>query len=233
MARKIRFSTCALAAGVLLFAADRPAAATPVTYTETIEDLNFTTFVDLFDFSRDLTRTRNSGSGPAQIETDDATIVGEHVLSDNWGFSTFAPFSWDHLFPLDPPAATFTHGSLTLNVIGNEGDLADLVFVEAFPVGALTPGAVDVESTTTFSTDPFGDPDFILKLILADGRLHVEVLPLLLDFMTIRASTVEVTYEPQLEVQEVPEPATAVLIVSGLAAGGWRRYRSRTGQRNA
>jgi hypothetical protein len=64
------------------------------------------------------------------------------------------------------------------------------------------------------------DPNFLLSLVLADGRLHVEVLPLLLDFVTIRSATAEVTYEAAA----VPEPATAVLLLSGLAVGGWRRF---------
>ena len=212
-----------LAIVMLLVGAARPASASIVTYTETITDQSFFTIFDLFDVSRDLTRTRTS-NGTTQTETDDATIVSENVLSENWGLSTFAEFNWNHLFSLDPPVGTFLHGSLTLDVIGADATLPDIVFVEFFPVGALTPGGTDVQSTTYFSTDGVGDPNLLLSLVLADGQIHVGVLPLFPDVVTIRSSTAEVTYEAA----EVPEPATAVLLLSGLAMGGWRRlHRSR------
>ena len=67
------------------------------------------------------------------------------------------------------------------------------------------------------------DPNALISLILTDGKLDVMAWPLLLDFMTIRSSTVEVTYEPVA----VPEPATALLLLTGLAAGQWRRRRTR------
>jgi len=226
MASKTWFSTCVLAAGVLLFASVRPVAAATITYTETIEDLNFATLLDLFDFTRDLTRTRDFGTGVVDVETNDATIAAENSLSDNWGVTTASTWTWTHLFPLDPPALTFLHGSITLNVIGVDGGIGDFVFLEGVNVGVLTPGGTDVQSTTYFSTDGVGDPDFLIRTVLTDGQLSVSVVPLLFDFMTIRSSIAEVTYEA------VPEPATMVMIVSGLAVGGWRRYRSRTGHRN-
>jgi PEP-CTERM motif len=226
MPGKFWISKNALLVAIIFFvAAARPASASIITYTETISDQNFLTIFDLFDGSRELTRTRTS-DGTTQVETDDATIVTENGLSGNWGLSTFVGFSWNHLFSLDPPAGTFLHGSLTLDVIGVDGELGDVVFVEFFPVGALTSGGTDVQSTTFLSTDGVGDPNMLLSLVLADGQIHVEVLPLLLDVMTIRSSTAEVTYEAAgNETAAVPEPATAVLLLSGLAAGGWRRLR--------
>jgi hypothetical protein len=72
------------------------------------------------------------------------------------------------------------------------------------------------------------DPDALISFILADGRLDVGMWPLVLDFMTIRSSTLEVTYEPvTAEPTAVPEPTTAVLLLGGLAAGAWRRRRAR------
>jgi len=181
------------------------------------------TFIDLFDVSRDLTRTQTLGNGTVNIETDDATIVTENALSENWGMSTFGLFNWTHLFTFDPPVGTFVRGSLTLDVIGVDPTLPEIVFVEFFPIGALNPGGPDVQSTTVFSTDGVGDPNLLLSLVLADGQMHVAVLPLLLDVVTIRSSTATIEYDAAV----VPEPASAVLLLSGLAAGGWRRYRSR------
>jgi len=228
MSSKFWISVRVLFVGVLLLALSRPAAASTVTYTETIEDLNFATFFDLFDFTRDLTRTRTLGDGTVQVETDDATIVSENALSDNWGLSTFTAIGWNHLYDFVPPVEIFLRGSVTLNVIGVDPSTSHPVFIEFFPVGDLTPGGTDVESTTTFSTDGLADPNFVLSLELADNALHVEIFPLLADVLTIRSSTAELTYTARDEgITAVPEPASAVLLLSGLAAGGWRRYRSR------
>ena len=205
-------------------AAPSPAAAAPVTYTEQIEDLNFFTFLDLFDTTRDLTRTRSLGDGTSVVETDDATIVSENVLSDNWGISTaVVPMTWQHIFAPLTGVDTFLYGKLTIEMIGVDADFPDFLFVEFFPVAALTVGGMDTLSTTIVSTDGIPDPNALITLILADGKLDVMAWPLLLDFMTIRSSTVEVTYEPV----PVPEPATAVLLLGGLAAGAWRRRRAR------
>jgi hypothetical protein len=226
MSNKFRRSMYTLLAGVLFLAAARPAAAETITYTETIADSSYATLFDLFDLTRDLTRTRTFGDGSIQVETDDATIISENALSDTWGFSTFFPMVWTHIFPLDPSATTFLHASLTLDVIGVDSGLPDIVFVDFFPVGALTPGATDVQSTTYLSTDGLADPNSAIAFFLADGQLNVIILPLILDFMTIRSSTLEVTYDAD----PVPEPTTAVLLMSGLAIaeGRRRRHRSRS-----
>jgi hypothetical protein len=206
-----------------LLATAHPAGAAPITYSETIEDSMFTTFSDLFDGTRDLTRTRTFGDGTSAIETDDAIIAGENVLSDNWGVSTaLTPMTWQHVFDPLTAVETYLKATLTLEVIGVDADFPDLVFVEFFPVGALTVGGTDTQSTTTISTDGLFDPNAVIAFILADGKIDVMAWPLLLDFMTIRSSTLEVTYDPV----PVPEPATAVLLLSGLAAGAWRRRHS-------
>jgi hypothetical protein len=213
--------------GVALVASALPAAAVPITYSERIEDLNYATFLDLFDTTRDLTRTRTSG-GPADIEADDPTIVGENLLSENWGFSTFIPMSWQHVFPSGSAVDTYLQGKLTIEMIGVDADLPDFVFVDFFPVGILNVGGMDMPSTTILSTDGLPDPDALISFFLADGRLDVAILPLLFDLMTIRSSTLEVTYEPNtLEPTAVPEPATGLLLLGGVAAGAWRRRQAR------
>lgn len=219
MRTRIPAAMYALLVGAALFAVPYPAAAAPITYSETIEDLTFTTLFDLFDGARDLTRTRTS-DGVTDIETDDATIVSENVLSDNWGFTTaLVPITWSHVF--DPPSGveTYLEATLTLNVIGVDADFPDVLFVEFFPVGTLTVGGTDTESTTTVSTAGLVDPNGLLTFILSDGKVDVMAWPLLLDFMTIRSSTLEVVYEPVA----IPEPTSAVLLLSGLVAGAWRR----------
>ena len=219
-------SVCGLFVAVAVLVAPRAAAAAPVTYTEKIEDLNFFTFLDLFDTTRDLTRTQTFGDGSSAVETDDATIVSQNMLSDNWGLSTaIAPIAWQHLFAPTIDVDTFVSGKLTLEVIGVDADFPDFVFVEFFPVAALTVGGMDTLSTTIISTDGILDADALMSFVLADGQLNVMTLPLLLDFMTIRSSLMEVTYEPVA----APEPATAVLLLSGLAAGAWRRRGARAG----
>ena len=219
---------CAFFVAAAAVAAPIPAAAAPVTYTETIEDLNFFTFLDLFDVTRDLTRTR-TGDGAAGVEMDDATIISENLLSDTFGISTaLIPITWQHVFPSGAAVDTYIQGKLTLEMIGVDADFPDFVFVEFFPIGVLNVGGMDTPSTTTFSTDGLPDPDALISFILADGRLDVGIWPLALDFMTIRSSTLEVTYEPvTTEPTAVPEPATAVLLLGGLAAGAWRRRRAR------
>ena len=215
---------CALFVSAAVLAAARPAAAAPITYTETIEDLSFFTLFDLLDATRDLTRTRTFGDGtPDEVVTDDATIVSENVLSDNWGLSTALVFmTWHHVFPSTGAVDTYIQGKLTLEVIGVDGAVADPVFVEFFNVGSLVAGGTDTQSTTTFSTDGLADPNAVISFFLADGELDVRVRGLALDFMTIRSSTLEVTYEPVA----VPEPTTALMLLSGVAAGAWRRRRS-------
>jgi len=112
------------------------------------------------------------------------------------------------------PIYAFVHGSLTLEVIGVDG--AHLVFAEVFPLAFSRPARLTRNRRASFSTDGFGDPNGLLSFVLADGKIHVEVLPLFLDCMTTRSSTAEVTYETAA----VPEPASAVLLLSGLSAAG-------------
>jgi hypothetical protein len=229
MKARFQVAMCALFASVAVLATSQPAAAAPVTYTEKIEDVSVLfTILDFLDIERDLTRTRTLGDGTVDMETDDATIVADHTLSANWGYSTAEGFSWSHQFFFEPPAGEFIEARLILDVVGVHGDLPDFVFVEGFPVGVLTHGGFDVQSTTLLTTLGFPDPDALISFVVSDGRVDVGVLPVLFDFMTIRASTVEVIYEPTA----VPEPTTAVLLMSGAAVGMWRRSRRNRSQRN-
>jgi hypothetical protein len=218
-----------LLAGVALLSIVRTASAVPITYTEKIEDLNYGSFFDMTDFSRDLTRTRSFGDATSsEVVTDDATIVSENALTDNWGFSTFLPFGWRHVFAPLYPVNSFIQAKLTLDVIGVESDLPDIVFVGFFPIGVLTAGGMDTQSTSVFSTAGWPDPDALISFVLSGGQADFFVVPLLFDFMSIRSSTLEVTYDTtSLTIAEVPEPATAMLLLTGLAVFGGRRLARR------
>jgi hypothetical protein len=223
--RQAAVCRAALVAASLLFAVPGADAA-PVTYTEVIADVSGAPVADFFDFTRDLRRTRTLGSGAVSVEDVDATIVGDNLIGDGFGVSTLlTAVGWTHTFIAAPGVATFLSASLTLEVFGAD-DFPDIVFVEFFPIGAVTPVGPDGFSTTVISTDIIGDPtliDFVLGTLLADGALNVTVLPLLLDFTSIRSSTFSVTYEPV----SVPEPSTALLVLGGLVAAGCRPLRRR------
>ena len=216
MSKIVRSSAFALLFGFSLLAA-APASADAI-YSERIEDVGL--------IGRNLTRTRTLGDGTVLVETNDATIVAENLVSENWGMSTLDPFGWSHLFVFDPAVGTFLQGTLTLEVIGVQNDF-DLVFVETFLVGTLTQGGPGVTSTTLLSTAGLPDPAGVLSTFLADLKLDASVDPTLLDFVMIKSSTVEVSYVP------VPEPATLLLVSGGFVAGGWRRYRNRSGRKAA
>ena len=207
------------------------AAATPVTYTQVIEDLDHPLGgLDISDTSRNLRRTTTLGNGSTTVEDTDSTLVAENPLSSNLGFSTNDPISWLHTFTFLPPVVPFLEGSLTLDVAGvNPGPLGngnDGVRVEGFLVGSLVPGGMGNESVTTLSCSMFPGCaavlDATIKTLLVDNRLTVSITPtfgsgLFADFMSIRSSRVDATYEPIPVTSEVPEPGTVVLLGSGLA----------------
>ncbi len=229
MSIRTAVSPILFAAAALLLAPAPSAHAAVLTYTETITD-DTPIFFDALDLFRDLKRTRTLGSGAVLVTDDDATIIAENAISDNWGLSALLPlpFSWNHVFVADP-VTRFLSATLTLEVFGVNGDLPDLVLVDfLLPVGVLTPGGDGAMSTTILTTDVIGDSDvvnFLLSLFLADNALTLAVLPLLPDFMSIHSSTLAVTYETA-----VPEPATGLLMLGSLMALGTRslirKYRS-------
>lgn len=203
--------------------------AAPVTYTEIIADVSDAPIFDFLDGTRDLRRTRTLGSGAVSVENDDSIIALENLVSDGWGLGTFLPFTLTHTFVADPAVSTFLSASLTLDVFGADG-FPDLVFVDfPIPFGILTPAGIDGMSSTVVSSAIIPDAglvDFVLAFLLADGLLNVSVVPLLLDFVSIRASTLSVTYEPA----SIPEPLTALLMLGGLFAAGRRHVRRRQRQ---
>jgi hypothetical protein len=217
-------------AGAAVIVSPQLAAAAPVTYTQVIEDLDHPlSFLDVFDGARDLRRTQTLGDGSVSVEDNDATIAGQNALSANFGLSTSSPISWTHTFTFVPPAMTFLQGTLTLDVVGSNPGLFggnDPVTVETFFVGTLVPGGTATESVTSFSTNV----DAVIRTLLTDNLLSVTITPnlgsgLLADFMSIRSSTVEVTYEP-IQSTAVPEPGALALLGGGLVLFAWSRGRT-------
>jgi hypothetical protein len=221
------FFRAVLVAAMLLLAVSGVHAA-PVTYTEVIADVSDAPLFDFFDITRDLRRTRTLGSGAVFTEDVDATIIAENQVGD-LGFGTFLPIFWTHTFVDAPAVATFLSASLTLEVFGAD-DFPDFVLIELLPLGLLTPAGINGFSISSVSSDLIGgDPaltDFLLALVLSDGVVSVGAVPLLFDFLSIKSSTLSVTYQPT----SIPEPSTALLVLGGLVAAGRRHVRRRQRQ---
>lgn len=201
--------------------ATSPAAATTVTYTELIEDLNFETG------TRDLKRTQTYGDGSVHVENDDATIAApsQNDLTSNWGLSTPDKMSWLHRFIYVPPVETFISGKFTLTVANVEASALalpnDPVFLEQFifPFFLLPPG---VESVLTLATNNGS----LLQTHLLDGKLRVDLLPIgpgAGDFMEIKSSRVDLTYKA------VPEAGPSFALFGAVVAGMALVARRRSG----
>lgn len=202
-----------LAGAIALMALPSALEAAPISAYERIFD------PEPYDLlNRDLTRERWSSAQGLVTETDDATIIAENLVDDDFGITTIETVSYTHLLTwLDPPPASYGFGQLTITAWGNLGG-DDVVFTDTFNLGALNDG-------TLFSA-LFSNTSFDVLAHITDGVLNVSISKNvngglgMLNAFSVFESRLDVRYEP------VPEPAMLAMVgmgVAGLVAARRRR----------
>ena len=217
-----------------------------ITYTEIIRDVDDTTFL-FFDIGRDLVRARQLGTGEILVETDDASIGVENLVSPGFGLSVNEAITYSHLFIPSPSVQTFQTLTLTINAYGVSGTPDpeaplvdqilqfilglgtipdDLILVDGFFVGTLVPGGPALE--TVFQTSTGNES--AIELALVDNRLDLTIIPGgpgvlgIPDHVAVRRSQMTVSYL-------APEPATVGLLAPAFLGMIWiarRRFRVST-----
>lgn len=237
--------------GVMLFALTLPFAgasqASSIGY-EVLSDLSLCTtsfFSTCTTDSVDLSRDRFSSGTGLGTTTLDSTIISENSVNGDFGRFNANTVSYVHdLNFLSPAVGSYLTATLTITAWGvnctrNEVTFLcnpdDTVSADSIILGYLVDhGLFDTTfSTTMLTTTVFGNlsllaslgPDNTLSIVIDKNDPPGSVFG---DRMEIRSSRLDVTYDAVAEpVTPVPEPATMLLVGTGLVGAGARGWRKR------